>query len=567
MLGNTEKIKKPIESFDKGSNWLTGLVSLPHFAENAFDLMLVSAVINILTLALPLTLMQVYDRIIPNSGISTLTWLLIGCSVALLLEAILRVCRAFIINWMAARFEHLVGCSTVEKILASRLPDFEKDEVGVHLDRFSAVSTLRGFYAGQVFQILLDVPFAALFLLAIWYLAGGLVFFPVSIVIFYFILIYFFRIGFHSSRREQITINDRRSNFIIELLESIHLAKAMTFEEEMLRRYERLQASGADTNLKVTFWGMLPSNVGVLLSQITMFGLIGLGAMDVIGGTLTVGGLTACTLLGGRALQPIQSAAGFWLRFSDAEIAHSKLQKIATMEDEVESGSLPFPDDIEGTVELKNVSYKFYSSETLLLDDVNLKVVAKETIGIMGQDSVRTTSLLCLMLGILKPESGIVLIDDFDISKWDHSNLRGRIEYLPQTGTLFNGTILENISMFDENRTAAALDAAALLKLDDHIANLPMGYETQTGSQAASFLPSGLIQRICIARALVLRPRILLFDRTNSAMDQESLEIFHSLLEYLKNKCTMVMVTNQPNLLTLADTVYEVVGDTLEDLF
>ncbi|MBF0121061.1 MAG: hypothetical protein HQK79_19700, partial [Desulfobacterales bacterium] len=129
------------------------------------------------------------------------------------------------------------------------------------------------------------------------------------------------------------------------------------------------------------------------------------------------------------------------------------------------------------------------------------------------------------------------------------------------------GTIIENISMFDVNKYNASLEAASLLGLDEIIADLPLGYETIVGGQAISSLPHGLIQRICVARALVIRPRILLFDRVSSSVDQETENLIWSVLRGLKGKCTIVMVTNMKNLFDLADKCYELKNACLTQIF
>ncbi|MBF0240484.1 MAG: ATP-binding cassette domain-containing protein, partial [SAR324 cluster bacterium] len=514
-----------IDQFKENENWVKGLMKMPHFAQNTFDLLLASAFINILSLALPLTLMQVYDRIIPHESMGTLTWLTIGCTTAVILEAVLRLSRSFISGWMAARFEHIVSCSAVERIMTSRIEQFEQFETGAHLDRLNAISTLRGFYAGQVFQVLLDLPFALIFLFAIWFLAGNLVFFPIILMILFLGIVSYFKTNFQAARDNQMVVNDRRFNFIIEILSGIHAIKSMHMEEQILRRYARLQGQSAEINMETSRWSMLPANVGVLFSQITMYGIIGIGAGSVLDGFMTVGSLTACMMLGGRAMQPIQSAAGFWMRFSEASLARSRLQELAAMELETLPDTPPLPLDFEGAIELKGVSFRYDPQSAWVVKDANLKVEPNHIIAVMGENSGTTTTLLYLLMGMLKPETGSVLIDDYHITQWDTTELRQKIAYFPPTGVLFSGTIMENITMFDHSKHFAAMDAAALMGLDEHVANLPLGYQTRVGGQSTNFLPTGLIQRIAIARALVHRPRILLFDRANGVMDKETEEV------------------------------------------
>lgn len=546
-----------LEKFKFGQAWYQGLGVVPGLRETAKDLIAASLAINALSLAIPLTLMQVYDRIIPYQSTSTLAWFVAVCAVAVLAEGTLRFFRSQISAWGAARFEHLVGMSAMEKILTSSLNDFERSGLGVHLDRMNAVATLRGFYSGQVFQVILDLPFAIMFVAIVWYLGGIVVVVPLIMIALYFALVSVVKRNFETARGTQVTTNDRRFNYIIELLSGVHLLKSQSMEEQMLRRYERLQASTATSNMDVGYWSSLPATIGASFSLITMFGVIAVGGGEVINGQLTLGGLAACMLLAGRALSPIQNAAGFWVRFSNADIARQRLGEIADIEPEIAEGTPDFPGDIDGWIRLKNVSFSYSDELDNLVDDVSLDIEPGEMIGILGKSSSGTSTLMSMILGRTKPTSGNVLIDDYDVNEWDVSNLTGRIEYVSQSGTLFKGSVLDNIAVFDPKMHDAALDAAGLLGLDELVAILPQGYETQVDTQASNFLSSGLIQRICIARALVVKPRILILDKTDASMDRDSLELFEWLIRRLKGTCTMIVISNQNRLLRECDRVFE----------
>ncbi|MBF0195175.1 MAG: hypothetical protein HQL71_11505, partial [Magnetococcales bacterium] len=249
-----------IDNFLKGSSWYQGLKILPHFGESIRDLLFSSFAINILSLALPITLMQVYDRILGYEAKTTLVWLVLGCCTAILLETILRLARSHVSGWMAARFDHLVGVSAVDRVLTTPLQVLEKDGVGVHLERIYAINTLRGFYAGQIFQVMLDLPFSLIFIATIWFLNANLVLVPLVVITIFLSIFATFKWQFEKNRIEQGKVNDRRYNFIIELLSGIHLVKSLSLEEQMLRRYDRLQASAAKANMKVTTWSELPTN-------------------------------------------------------------------------------------------------------------------------------------------------------------------------------------------------------------------------------------------------------------------------------------------------------------------
>jgi ATP-binding cassette, subfamily C, bacterial LapB len=545
-----------INNFQKESSWWQGLKTLPHFSESIQDLLTASLAVNILSLALPITLMQVYDRILGFEAKTTLVWLVFGCCLAIILETVLRLARSHVSGWMAARFDHLVGVSAVERVLSTPLQVFEKEGVGVHLERIYAVNTLRGFYAGQIFQVLLDLPFSLMFIVTIWFLNAQLALVPIVVITLFLSIFALLKWRFEKNRVEQGEVNDRRYNFIIELLSGIHLVKSLSLEEQMLRRYDRLQASSAKSNMKVTTWSELPSNIGGLFSQFMMFGIIAVGGPAVMDGAMTIGTLTACTMLGGRALQPIQSAGGFWLRFANAKMARKQLQKMAALPLEFAPDMPPFPKELEGQIKIDRVSFRYSEETPYIIEDVGLSFQANKMVGISGSSAVGTTTLAYLLMGILKPESGAIYLDDFNLAEWNTSDLHGRIEYFPQNGVLFSGSILDNIAMFNPLNHAAALDAAALFGLDDLVSNLAQGYETMVTSQSNDTMPTGLIQKIAIARAFVLRPRILLFDKSNIAMDRDSEDDFLDFFKRMKGRSTIILISNQPNLLSICDEKY-----------
>ena len=520
------------------------------------SILIASVFINLLSLALPVTLIQVYDRILPNEALGSLSWLVVGVVGALFLEAILRIARTYLSSWMGIHFELLVGGSAFRRLTSTSIVDFELDGLGTHLDRLSAVNILRDFYSGNAFQVLLDVPFALLFVFAIWYLAGPLALVPLIAMVSFLGLVFLAKKRFRQALDSRHTANDRRHNFLIEVLSGIHTVKSMGMEELMLRRYERLQETTADTNLDVTIWSMSPMVLGSFFSMLTMFGVVGLGASYVIDGTLTVGGLAGSTLLAGRALQPVQSAAGFWLRFSDVQLARERLAELVELKPEIAEGTQELPDGVKGTLTLNQVSFRFGANNPIILQDINIAINAGETIGIKGGSASGKTTLLYLMMGALKPTSGTVILDHYDLSKYDHGRLGDTIAYLPQAGVLFQGTIMENLTMFRDQRREAAMKAATLLGLEDVVARMPMGFETTVGKESQDFLSGGVKQRIAIARALTTRPPVILFDEANVAMDAKGDALLKNLLQKIKTQCTIVLVSHRPSLLELADRTF-----------
>jgi len=549
----------PGKAKNEENNELSAFAYMPG---GMFDLVMASTFINILALALPLTLLQVYDRIIPNDAQETLSLMIIGVGVALTFDAVLRLARSHVSGWMAARFEHLAGCKAIERLMRTSIVDYERQGAGVHLERMNALSVLKEFYAGQAVLAVCDLPFAIIYLSAIYYLAQHLVLVPIALIIAFFIVAAIVGKKLKKSLEGRMMADDRRYNFIIEVLGGIHTIKGLAMEEQMLRRYERLQETCAGSEREVSLNSSSAIGVGAVFSQLTMFAVVGYGATFVIDGVLTVGGLAACTMLAGRSMQPLQRAVGIWTRFQSISLARNRLRELFQMTPE-SPDEMPPLENVHGELELQNISFNFGKNrdgEDLppVFSNVSLVIPFGSAVGIQGSNASGKTSLLLLMNGIVHPTAGRVFIDGNDITRFNPVTVRREIAYLPQEGVLFNGTLLENLTMFRQEKETNAFDMARLLGLDHVVAHMPMGYDTQVGDGAGESLPRGIKQRIAIARALVNKPRVLLFDEANTSMDSAGDAMLKDLLERLKGRVTLVLVSQRPSLLELADDVYEI---------
>ena len=544
----------------------TGLNTAAFMPGGLFDIAVATVFVNILGLALPLSLLQIFDRIIPARDDATLAWMVAGIGAAIVLEVLLRIGRSYVGGWMGARFEHLTSCSTMERLLRANITDFEKRGAGAYLERLNALGGLREFYSGPVAGAVFDLPFVILYLGVIAYLAGPLVLVPV------FLIVLFAGVAMtlgqlRKALESRMLADDRRFGFIIEILGGIHTVKGLGLEEQMLRRYERLQESSSDAEYHVTRQKESALGLGALISGLAVFGVAGFGAVQVIDGTLTVGGLLASIVLAGRALYPLEDMAGIWSRFQDTRLARDRLGELLSLPEEKPTGLIELP-AIQGALDFQDLSFSYgkgKDGEDLppVFRNVNLRIEPGQTIGVVGASASGKTTLLYLMMGVLVPTHGTARVDGYDLRECDPTNVRHQVAYLPQEAVIFKGTFLENLTMFREEHANAALDIAKLLGLDNVVASFPQGYDSPVGEGVDDKLPRGTRQRIAIARALVDKPRVLLFDEANSFIDGAGDAQLRDLLMRLKGRVTLVMVTQRPSMLRLADRILEIRGDEL----
>ncbi|CAA7617410.1 ABC-type protease/lipase transport system, ATPase and permease component protein [Candidatus Terasakiella magnetica] len=520
------------------------------------DLAGASLFLNILGLALPMALLQVYDRILPNRSVGTMVFLMAAVVGALLLESLLNFCRSYITGWVGAKFEHKAGCTALDHLVMAGIDEFEKEGSGAHLERMGSLAMVREFYAGQAMLTLLDLPFAVLYLGLVGMMGGWLVLVPIVLLVAFAMTAVAVGSKLRGALQKRMTADDRRFNFIIEVLGGIHSVKAFAMEAQMVRRYERLQEACAEGAYQVALRSSTAMGVSSFFSQATTICVAMVGALVVMNGDMTTGGLAACSMLAGRAMSPLQKALSVWTRFQSFMLARSRLTELFRLRPEAPKG-LPKLGTIKGALELQDVSFRYGEKLPFIIRESSIAIRDGECIAISGGNGSGKTTLLTLMQGALRPTMGRVLVDGEPCTNYEPQSVRGQIAYLPQMGELFQGTILQNITMFRKEFDDVAVETAALLGLDEVVATMALGFDTPVGDGAYDSLPRGIKQRIAIARSLVSNPRIVLFDEANTAVDTTGDNFLRVWLERAKGKRTLVLVTSRPSLAKLADRVFE----------
>ena len=293
-----------------------------------------------------------------------------------------------------------------------------------------------------------------------------------------------------------------------------------------------------------------------MFAYVTLFAVAGCGSLLVLNGNLSVGGLAACTMLSGRALQPVQRAMGVWTRFQSVALARARLRNILRLLQDDRNDGAPVSVKGDEVLELQDVSFESAKAESRY-DGINLRIEPGRAVAICSGNDSDASTLLNVIAGAQAPASGLVSFGGRDVRGLDGDRLSRAVAYLSQHGVLFKGTILDNLTMFRQENAATALMLARELGLDDLVSRKPHGYNTMVGNSADDMLPRGVKQRISIVRALSSQPHVILFDEANTAIDSDGDQRVRQLLARLKTDCALVLVSHRPSLLSLADTVYD----------
>lgn len=538
--------------------------SLPEISQSRTVILLASMALNILALALPIMILQIYDRIIPNNAMDTLLLLVLGVGCAVILEAFFRLGRSYVTAYTGAKFEHLAGCRALAQTMGTDIIRYEKEAAGVYLHRFNAIDSLRDFMSGNNLLVFIDLPFAVIFILMVGYIGGILVLAPIALLIIFSLATLFVGKGLRHALNERSTWDDRRYNFLIEVMLGIHTVKGLALEAQMVRRYERLQESTAEVVQKVAFQNSTAQSLGSIFSQITLAAVAAAGSYLVINENLTVGGLAACTLLSGRALQPLLRAMGVWTHYQNIKLSKERVESLLNLPQDGDKARLketesamPFKIHPKsgkgGQLTFENLTFGYEGGEPLF-EDLNGEFDPGSTTAIAGENGCGKSTLLWLSMGLITPNSGKVLLNGEDIASLPKDVIHDRIAYLPQNGQIFHGTIMDNLTMF---RKGDVIDDAIIqsknLGLDEAIKRMPFGYDTMVGDGATDSIPGGIRQRIAIARALTGSPEIILFDEANTSLDAAGDEIMKNTLLKLSQTSTILIVSHRPSLLKIAD--------------
>ncbi len=289
--------------------------------ESFAALALASFMMNILALAVPLTLLQMYDRVIPNKSFSTLTLLGFGVVTAIFLEVLLRSLRGYAMGWLGARFEHRISVAGLKHLMGAKLRDFTHDEVGVHAERLRSAGHVKRFASGQALVVFMDLPFVIIFLSVIGFIAGWLGLIVLALLIVFIALSIISGRSLRARTEGRIVHDDRRFNFLSETFHGIHSVKTMAMEPMMHRRYERLQEANVEMGAEVTHGSTIASSMGAMFTQIMIVSVVSAGSYIIAQGGMTPGSLAACIMLSVRSLSPLRSSLSVWMRYQNYKIS------------------------------------------------------------------------------------------------------------------------------------------------------------------------------------------------------------------------------------------------------
>jgi ATP-binding cassette subfamily C protein LapB len=520
-----------------------------------YEVAAAAVMINIFALASPLFTMNVYDRIIPNgeAALASLWTLSIGVIIVYVFDFLLKNLRSHFLDAAGRKADNVISGRIFEQMMAMKMAA-RPPSVGVLAANLREFETLRDFFTSATLVAIIDFPFALLFLLFIWLIAGPLALIPAVLMPLIMAMGIILQKPLQKVIKESMRDSAIKNSLIFETLSGLETIKAQAAEGHMQRKWEELTEEAARTNVKAKAIASFGINFAATMMGLCSIFMIIYGAYLINEQVITMGALIASVMLSSRTLAPFAQIAAILTKYSQSKEALERLNEL--MQSPVERPlsqtfiSMPV---VRGQIEFKDVLFRYPNQKTPALNGVQFLINPGEHVGIIGAVGSGKTTIERLIMNLYQPEAGSVQIDGVDVRQIDPADLRRNIGVVQQTPYLFYGTVRENITLGHETvPDSAVIRAAELSGVMSFLRDSEAGLDTQIGERGEN-LSGGQRQAIAIARALLYDPPIILLDEPTASIDPGSeRRLYEHMKEITKGK-TIVLITHKSAVLGLVD--------------
>jgi subfamily B ATP-binding cassette protein HlyB/CyaB len=537
------------------------------------EVLAASLVLQLVALATPLCTQVIIDKVVVHNSSSTLIVILAALAIFILFSAALSYARQYLLLHTGNRIDSILGMRAFEQLL--RLPPryFETRPTGTLVARLHGVETIREFITGAAASVLLDVPFVIVFLAVMFWYSVPLTLIALALIGALASVSLAITPLLRRRINEQFLLGARNQAFVTEHVAAMETVKSLQMEPQVAARFGRnladyLRASFATRRLSNAY-AVLASSI----EQTLAVAILGVGAWMVMSQDgFTIGMLVAFQMFSARLAQPALRLAGLWQESQQAAIAMQRLGDL--MDAPAEVYSLNPERDREhangnaGRIEIDNVTFRYRDDQAPVYENFSLTIEPGACVALTGPSGSGKSTLARLLQGFYLPASGAVRVGGRDTRAIAANELRLNFGVVPQETRLFSGTLFENLIAAQPHASINdVIDACRQAEIHEFIESLPQGYRSLVGENGVG-LSGGQKQRIAIARALLRRPRILIFDEATSGLDRETAEAFARTVSRLRGSATVLFISHHlPEGLTV-DRVARLEGNgAMEDRF
>jgi ATP-binding cassette subfamily B protein len=450
-----------------------------------------------------------------------------------------------------------LGAEVIDHLLRLPLRYFEKRPVGELSTRVNELENIRQFLTGTALTVVLDAVFSVVYIVVMVWYSWLLTLVALATVPLFALMTLLVSPIIRKQTRIKAERNAETQSYLVEVVSGIQTVKAQNIELksrwQWQERYARFVSAGFNAVITSTTAGAMSN----FLNKLSSLLLLWVGAYLVLQGALTLGQLIAFRIIAGYTTSPLLRLIQLWQNFQETALSLERLADILDHPQEVsleDRTNIPMP-PILGTVRYEDVSFSFKAGGPMQLQHIHLNIAPGTFVGIVGQSGSGKSTLMKLLMRLYAPNSGQILLDDYDVSKVELYSLRQQIGMVLQDSLLFDGTVQENIALTRPEATAEEIvEAAKVAYAHDFIMQLDQGYNTRVGERGST-LSGGQRQRIAIARTVLQNPRLLILDEATSALDYlAERQVSENLAEVFKHR-TVFFITHRLKSLQNADVI------------
>ena len=543
----------PDQKFGPGWFW----PALKRYRSVLIQVLAASFVVQLFTLANPLLIQVIIDKVISQRSLDTLQVLGFALVVVTILEGILNSLKTFLFAETTNRIDQRLGSEVIDHLLRLPLGYFDRRPVGELGTRVAELEKIRNFLTGQALTTILDAAFSVIYIMVMIVYSWLLTLIALSVLPIQIGLTVLGAPLFRRQYRAAAEENAKTQSHLVEVLTGIQTVKAQNVEMVSRWRWQEFYSNYIARTFEKTITGTALNQTSSVLQKISQLMVLWIGASLVLSGDLTLGQLIAFRIISGYVTQPLLRLSTIWQSIQELKVSFERLADVIDTpqeSNEVDKSKVMLP-PIHGQVRFEDLSFSFGPGKPEVLKGVNLQIDAGTFVGIVGQSGSGKSTLMKLLPRLYDPTKGRILIDDYDINKVELYSLRRQIGIVPQDPLLFSGTVSENIALTNPDVSSEEIvKAARLANAHDFIMELPSGYSTPVGERGAN-LSGGQRQRVAIARTLLSNPKLLVMDEATSALDYETeRKVCDNLHEKLVDQ-TVFFITHRLSTIRQADVI------------
>ncbi|MEO0868987.1 MAG: peptidase domain-containing ABC transporter, partial [Cyanobacteria bacterium J06642_11] len=538
-----------------GLSWF--VPSLQKYKWILVEVLIASFFYQIFSLANPLMIQVIIDRVIVQQSVDTLHVLGIFLVIVAVFEAILGSLRTYLFVDTTNRIDMTLASQTIDHLLRLPLKYFDRRPVGELSSRVNELENIRQFLTGTALTVVLDAVFSVVYIIVMLIYSVKLTAVSLATIPLFLGLTFFVSPIVRRQLRAKAEQNAKTQSFLVEALSGIQTVKAQNIELNTRWKWQDRYSRYVSDGFKTVLTSTTASSASNFLNKLSGLLVLWFGAYLVLEGDITLGELIAFRIIAGYVTQPLLRLTQLWQNFQETALSLERLSDIIDHpqeQEEEQRSQIPMP-DIKGHVRYENLSFRFGASGPLQLSNINAEFQPGQFIGLVGLSGSGKSTMMKLLPRLYAPNSGRILIDNYDINKVELYSLRRQVGIVPQDSLLFEGSIQENIALTNPAATTDdVIQAAKIACCHDFIMDMAVGYNTRVGERGSS-LSGGQRQRIAIARTIIQNPRLLILDEATSALDYDTeAQVSINLKKWAKGR-TVFFITHRLGALRTADNI------------